>query len=242
MHRTSCNRHRLPFAILVAAGLAAVPAAATVTVTVGRPLDGDTLVSPISVQAEATTDADNAQVISWQVFSDGVTAYGTGPAPGMAARLNLDKGSHEIVVTAQDSTGDSTSVTLTIVIGTCAGFTVSLDSPAGGSETSPVHFAASASSCHRITGFAFYSDDHEIFNQRGSRSVDTTIELPAGNHTIYARAWDSTGAYVNSSAVPVDVAPPPTPPTPVKPPPAARTPQAPPAQSQAPPAPPPAAP
>jgi hypothetical protein len=205
---------------------AAAPAAATVTLTVDRPLDGDTVVSPVEVRAEATTDAAGAHVTGWQVFADGVTAYGTaGPASSMATRLTLDNGSHEIVVTAQDSSGDSATATFTIAIGVCSGFTVTLDSPAGGSETAPVHFAASAASCHRITGFALYSDDREIFQQRGGRSVDTTIDVPAGNHTIFARAWDTTGAYANSSAVPVEVAPKPAPqPAPARKPPAAQAP------------------
>ncbi len=202
------SRNAPALCVLFALVLAAAPAAATVTIAVDRPLDGDTVVSPVEVRAEATTDAPGAHVTSWQVFTDGVTAYGTGgPAGAMAARLALENGSHEIVVTAQDSSGDSATATFTIVIGVCAGFTVTLDSPAGGSETSPVHFAANAASCHRITAFALYADDREIFQQRGARSVDTTLEVPAGTHTIFARAWDTTGSYANSSAVPVEVAP-----------------------------------
>jgi hypothetical protein len=198
-------------------------------------LDGDTVVSPIEVRAEAATDAPGAHVTGWQIFTDGVTAYGTaGPAAGIATRLTLDNGTHEIVVTAQDSSGDSATATLTVVVGVCAGFTVTLDSPAGGSETSPVHFAASAASCHRIAGFALYADDREIFQQRGARSIDTSIEVPAGSHMIFARAWDSTGAYVNSTAVSVEVAPK----APVQPP-AARKPPAAQAPSTSPQSPPP---
>lgn len=210
------------------------PAGATVTLTVERPLDGDILVSPIDVRAEAATDASGARITGWQVFADGVTAYGTaGASASMAARINLDDGAHEIVVTAQDSTGDSATATLEVVIGVCSGFRVTLDAPGGGSETSPVHFAASAASCHRIIGFALYADDREIYAQRGARSVETTLELPAGYHTIFARAWDSTGAYANSSAVPIDVTVPPPP----KPP--ARKPQTPPNGQPAPAQPPP---
>jgi hypothetical protein len=206
--RQATSRNSPALSVLFAIVLAAAPAAATVTIAVDRPLDGDTVVSPVEVRAEATTDAPGAHVTGWQVFADGVTAYGTGgPTSAMAARLPLENGSHEIVVTAQDSSGDSATATLTIVIGVCAGFTVTLESPAGGSETTPVHFAATAASCHRITGFALYADDREIFQQRGARSLDTNLEVPAGTHTIFARAWDTTGAYANSSAVPVEVAP-----------------------------------
>jgi hypothetical protein len=193
-------------AVAITALLGSAPAAATITLTIARPLDADVLVSPVTVLAEASTDAPGAQLTGWQVFADGVTAYGTaGPAPSVATKLTLSDGAHVIVITVQDSTGDTATATVSLTIGVCSGFTVSLDSPAGGSEPSPVHFVASAASCHRMVAFALFSDDRQIYEQRGSRSVDTTIDLPAGTHTIAARAWDSTGAYATSTVVSVEV-------------------------------------
>jgi hypothetical protein len=209
--------------------LLASPAAATISLTLDRPLDGDVLVSPVTISAEASTDAPGAQLTNWQVFVDGVTAYGTsGPAGTMTTRLTLGDGAHSIIVTAQDSTGDSATATVTLTIGVCSGFTVSLDSPGGGTETSPVHFAATAASCHRVIGFAIFADDRTIFEQRGLRSVDTSIELQAGTHNIEVRAWDSTGAIAKSTPISIEVEPKP----PAKPPAAKTPPASPPAKTQ----------
>jgi hypothetical protein len=224
------SSRQLGIAFLLALGLAAcaaAPAFAAVIVTVDRPFDGDTLVSPIGVVAEATTDASSAQVTGWQIYLDGVSVYGTpGPASVLNTRLNIANGDHELIVFAWDSTGDYASASLSLTVGNCSGFIVNLDSPAGGSEPTPVHFSASAASCHRITAFALYADNRRIYQQSGPRSVDTSVDLPAGNHTVQARAWDSTGASAASSAIVIDVeapapAPGTTPRRPAPPPPSA---------------------
>jgi hypothetical protein len=230
LHHIPLRRRRPASAAAILAALATVawvsagPAAAAVTVTVDRPLDGDLLASPIDLAARAETDAAGGQVTGWQVYVDGVSAYGNGgPNAAMSARLNLPNGDHEIVVFVWDANGDYASSQLTLTVGTCSGFTVSLDSPLGGSEPSPVHFAASAASCHRVTAFAVYADGQIVYQQRGARSVDTTVELPAGNHTVMARAWDAAGGAASSPSATIDVvpaAPPPAPPakSPARPP------------------------
>jgi hypothetical protein len=186
--------------------LAASPAAATVTVSIARPLDGDVVAAPVDLAAQATTDVEGAEVTGWNVYVDGVSAFGTaGPAAAIAPHLAIAGGPHEVVVFAWDSTGDYTSATVTLTVGTCSGFRVSLDEPAGGSETAPVHFAASAASCHRITAMALYADGVRLLLQSGPRSVETDVDLPAGSHTVMARAWDSTGAVVSSGAVAIEV-------------------------------------
>ncbi len=211
MRSSSKQQADAPFLALLLAGLAggllaAAPAAAAVNITVNRPFDGDTLASPIALNASATTDAAGGQVTGWQVYIDGVSVFGTpGPASVLNTSLNLANGDHELAVFAWDSTGDYNSTVLTVTAGTCTGFTVSLDAPLGGSETTPVHFSASAASCHRIAGFALYADDQRVYQQSGPRSVDTTVKLPAGNHTVQARAWDATGASASSPAVSIDV-------------------------------------
>ncbi len=214
---------RLPPAGLTALALllgaaAVAPALATVTIAVDRPLDGDILASPITVAASATTDVANARVTAWHVYVDGVLAYGTpGPAASISTTLAMDDGSHELIVRAWDSTGyyDSTSVTITI--GICSGFTVDLQSPVAGSILSPVPFAAVASSCHRVTGFAVYVDGQRVYQQPGSTSLDTSLDLPAGHYSVAVRATDSTRTTASSDTVPIDVESP-VPPAPARPP------------------------
>ncbi|MBV8203017.1 MAG: hypothetical protein JOZ15_20565 [Acidobacteria bacterium] len=205
----------LPLALLCAAWVAA-PARATVAITIERPLDGDIVASPVTVAASATTDAANARITTWHVYVDGVLAYGTGgPSPAVSASIAMDDGAREVIVRAWDSTGAYESASLTITIGVCSGFTVDLQSPAAGSLSSPVQFAAVASSCHRITGFAVYADGQRIYQQAGATSLDVSLDLAAGHHSVTVRATDSTRATASSDAVPIDVeAAAPAPPTP----------------------------
>ncbi|HXO40468.1 MAG TPA: hypothetical protein VN999_03400 [Thermoanaerobaculia bacterium] len=200
-------------------GAAAVaPALATVAITVDRPLDGDILASPITVAASATTNVANARVTAWHVYVDGVLAYGTqGPTSSVSTTLAMDDGSHELILRAWDSTGYYDSVSQTITIGICSGFTVDLQSPVAGSVLSPVQFAAVASSCHRITGFAVYVDGQRVYQQPGSTSLDTSLDLPAGHYSVAVRATDSTRGTASSDSVPIDVESP-VPPAPARPP------------------------
>ncbi|MBV8199801.1 MAG: hypothetical protein JOZ15_04170 [Acidobacteria bacterium] len=191
--------------VLVAAAVAA-PARATVAIAVDRPLDGDVLASPITLAASAATDVANARVTAWQVYVDGVLAYGTGgPTSAITTTLPLDDGKHELIVRTWDSTGYYDSTSLTITIGICSGFTVDLQSPAAGSVLTPVQFAAAASSCHRITGFAVYVDGQRVYQQPGAASLDASLDLPLGHHSVAVRATDATRATASSDAVPIDV-------------------------------------
>jgi len=191
---------------LLLGAAAVVPAQATVTIAIDRPLDGDILASPINLVASATTDVANARVTAWQVFVDGVLAYGSaGPTPAIGTSLPMDDGNHELIVRAWDSTGYYDSTSLTITIGICSGFTVDLQSPVAGSVLSPVQVAAVASSCHRVTGFAVYVDGVRAYQQPGSTSLDASLDLPAGHHSVSVRATDSTRATASSDTVPIDV-------------------------------------
>ena len=200
-------------------GAAAVaPALATVAIAIGRPLDGDILASPVTFEASATTDVANARVTAWQVYVDGVLAYGTqGATSSIGTTLAMEDGRHELVVRAWDSTGYYDSTSLTITIGICSGFTVDLQSPVAGSVLAPVQFAAVASSCHRITGFAVYVNGGQVYRQPGSTSLDASLDLPAGHYSVAVRATDSTRATASSDTVPIDVESP-APPAPARPP------------------------
>jgi hypothetical protein len=203
---------------LLLGGAAVAPALATVAIAVDRPLDGDILASPVTVAASATSNVANARVTAWHVYVDGVLAYGTqGPTSSISTTLAMDDGSHELILRAWDSTGYYDSVSQTITIGICSGFTVDLQSPVAGSVLSPVQFAAGASSCHRITGFAVYVDGQRVYQQPGSTSLDTSLDLPAGHYSVAVRATDSTRATASSDTVPIDVESP-APPAPARPP------------------------
>src|SRR4029077_20787651 len=82
--------------------------------------------------------------------------------------------------------------TLTLATASFAGVTVS--SPAAGSTAgSSVHFVASATSTHPITAMRIYVDNVSVYLVSAS-SLNTSVTLSAGSHSVVVQAWDSTGA------------------------------------------------
>lgn len=82
--------------------------------------------------------------------------------------------------------------TLTLATASFAGVTVS--SPATGSTSgSPVHFVASATSTHPITSMRIYVDSLSVYLVSAS-SLNTSVTMSAGTHSVVVQAWDSTGA------------------------------------------------
>jgi phosphatidylinositol-3-phosphatase len=71
---------------------------------------------------------------------------------------------------------------------------VTVCSPAPGSTVaSPVHFVAAAKSTHPVTAMRIYVDNIAKFTVNAS-SLDTSIALATGTHSVVVQAWDSTGA------------------------------------------------
>jgi hypothetical protein len=58
---------------------------------------------------------------------------------------------------------------------------------------SPVLFTAAAKSTHPITAMRIYVDNVSQFSINAS-SLNTSLALPAGTHSVVVQAWDSTGA------------------------------------------------
>lgn len=84
-------------------------------------------------------------------------------------------------------------VTLTLATASFAGVTVS--SPAAGSTAgSPVHFVASATSTHPITAMRIYVDNLSVYLVSAS-SLNTSVTMSTGTHSVVVQAWDSTGAF-----------------------------------------------
>jgi hypothetical protein len=92
-----------------------------------------------------------------------------------------------------------------------AGVTVSSPSP-GATSGSPVHFIASASSGHPIIAMRIYVDNNSVFFT-GSGSLNTSVPMSGGGHSVVVQAWDSAGAiYKSAESITVSgsTAPPPS--------------------------------
>jgi acid phosphatase len=70
---------------------------------------------------------------------------------------------------------------------------VTLCSPTAGTMASPVHFVAAARSTHPITAMRIYIDNGAKFTANTS-SLNTSLAVPAGTHSVLVQAWDSSGA------------------------------------------------
>jgi hypothetical protein len=64
---------------------------------------------------------------------------------------------------------------------------------AGSTDASPVHFVAAAKSTHPITAMRIYVDSVSKFTIDAS-SLNTSLALASGAHSVVMQAWDSTGA------------------------------------------------
>jgi hypothetical protein len=77
---------------------------------------------------------------------------------------------------------------------TASAIGVTVCSPtAGSTDRSPVHFTAAAKSTHAITAMRIYVDNISKFTVNAS-SLDTSLAIATGTHSIVVQAWDSTGA------------------------------------------------
>ena len=86
-------------------------------------------------------------------------------------------------------------ILITTLILTAASFAgVTVSSPTAGSTSgSPVHFVASATSTNPITAMRIYVDNVSVYLVSAS-SLDTSVAIASGSHSVVVQAWDSTGA------------------------------------------------
>jgi len=155
------------------------------------------------------------------VFDEGFstdTAHGGGHVVALAVGPGVKKGfkstafyQHQNVLrTTLDALGvhsypgiGGSSADMTDLFGTttppptgCTAATtgVTVCSPAPGSTvTSPVHFVAAAKSTHPITAMRIYVDSISKFTVNAN-SLNTSLAVASGTHSVIVQAWDSTGA------------------------------------------------
>lgn len=166
------------------------------SVTICSAQGGQSINNPVRVVAE-TVDAQ-AEVLTTAVSVDNqelYLAYGN----RIDTDLTLPLGTHHIVVTARDILGTSfeSSADVNVLVAAPAPAplvpSITLSTVLDGSSTSsPFHLVAGLNTVLPATGMIVYSDDREVF-RTAAGSLDTYLDLPAGNHHIVINAWDSGG-------------------------------------------------
>jgi hypothetical protein len=162
-----------------------------------------------------------------RVYVDNVSKF-TSQSGTLDTSIAIANGQHRVVVVGWDSAGRSFTSAESINVAaaappqTTAG--ISVAAPANGSTlASPVQFAATAiaPTGRTISAFRIYIDNQSAY-QANASSVNTSLSLSSGSHSVVFQAWDNNGAVYKqplSITVPTPSAPVPTPtPTPTPPP------------------------
>src|SRR5215469_11829747 len=75
---------------------------------------------------------------------------------------------------------------------------VTVTSPVNNSSVgSPVQVQASASPSpgHTVSGWVIYVDSVNVYSAGAATSINTKVNMAAGQHTVIVRAWDTSGAF-----------------------------------------------
>ncbi|HTD24127.1 MAG TPA: hypothetical protein VK738_15825 [Terriglobales bacterium] len=161
-----------------------------VGVAVSSPANNATVASPATIQASATSPNT---IIAWHVYVDNVDSFSAGQTNSISASLALSPGTHTVIVRAWDSTGAYNSQSLTLTATNVV--QVTLTTPANNSSvSSPVALQASATSGNGIVGWHVYVDSVDSYTAGAVSSINPSLVMANGPHTIVVRAWDSGGA------------------------------------------------
>ena len=182
--------------------------AGAIGVTVCAPNTSGSLGSPVHFSAAAKS---GNPITAMRIYIDGVSAY-TVSAATLDTSLPVASGTHSVFVQAWDTTGAVFKTPLTLNVGGTtppAGCTASVvgvtvcTPTAGVASGSPVHVTAAAKAGSPITAMRIYLDYVSAYSVNSS-SLDTSLSMSTGTHSLIVQAWDTTGAvYKNVQTVTV---------------------------------------
>jgi hypothetical protein len=187
------------------------------SVSVSSPSNGATVSSPVHFVGSA--DGGSFPATAVRVYVDGQSMYTTNSA-SVDTFVPISAGNHFVVVQAWNSAGQVFKSPMNLIVSnatptptpTSGGAGVSVSSPANGASTgSPVQFVASATpnSGHVIMAMRIYVDSNSAFAVNAS-SLNTSLGLASGGHSVVIQAWDNTGT-VYKKALSINVGPNPNP-------------------------------
>jgi large repetitive protein len=140
----------------------------------------------VNVSAAASTGTIASSVIS---FGDGTSATGL-----TASHKYSAAGVYTLTAKVTGASGATSSATTTVTVKAPE---VIVSSPASGASlSSQIHVVASGFSGNPVTAMQIYVDS-ALASAVTASSLDTTLTLPSGAHTLIVKEWDSAG--MNSS-------------------------------------------
>lgn len=173
-----------------------VTASAKPAVTISTPAFASNVISPVKIHASAIP-APGRAIGGWWVYVDSVGKFSAGAVNSIAPSIPASPGVHTIVVRAWDTSRAYGDQTFTVDVRPVA---VNITNLLNGAQVpSNVNLAATASSAYPIASWTVYVDSSIVHRQNYGNTLNTTLNLTTGTHTLLVRAWNSTGVYAGQA-------------------------------------------
>ena len=145
----------------------------------------------VSVSAAGSSDPDGTIASTVLNFGDG-----TGASVVTASHTYSAAGVYTITATVTDNQGASSTASTSVTVKAPE---VIVSSPTSGTSlTSPVHVVASGFSGYPVTAMQIYLDS-ALNDSVNSASLDTTVKMAPGTHSLVIKGWDSSGRNFSKS-------------------------------------------
>jgi hypothetical protein len=163
-------------------------------IALSSPISGGTYTSPVHFAGSATTSTCAAGIAAMGIYTaPGLLAYVQNGAV-LDTQLPLSPGTHSTTVQAWDKCGGALKTAITITVSGGGSNGVFVSSPTNNSRvSSPVHFAATASTTTCAAGIAsmgIYSAPGLLAYVQNGAVLDTQLPLSPGTHSTTVQAWD----------------------------------------------------
>jgi acid phosphatase len=170
------------------------------TVSVTTPLPNSVVASPASVHAVAQ---NSSTVAAMQIYVDGQAAY-QALGSTASASLALSAGKHSIVAQSWDVAGGIHKRQVNV---TAQSEAVVVTAPAPNAVVaSPVAFYATGGGAAAVIAMQVYVDNVSVY-QTSSATLNTSVKINPGPHTVVVQAWDVSGG-ITKTSLNITVAPP----------------------------------
>lgn len=194
-------------------GITSCAAGSPPSAIICAPAAGATVTSPARFTAAAVS---GSPISSISLLVDGVAKY-QGSGSQVDANVSLPLGTHTLQAQARDGSGaviNSASQSVTVsgintICGTITAPGVLMCSPSGSTVNAPVEVKAAGYSPYGVSALWVYADNVAVYKTTSS-SLDTTLTLGSGSHTVATQMWDSKGNLYKASdsfMVPVNTPP-----------------------------------
>jgi plastocyanin len=179
------------------------------TVSLTAPGNGATFLTTDQITFSANASDPDGTISKVEFLSDGSLIGAADTTSPYSVTASLPAGQHTITAKATDNTGAATtsgSVTITVNAPNQPP-TVSLTAPANGQTfltTDSITFSADANDDAGVNRVEFLSDG-TVIGTDTSAPYSISVSLPAGQHTITARAFDGPGLSTTTSGITITV-------------------------------------